>query len=589
MLTDFIYYSRTFWRIARRKLPVYTLLSFASSFLESISFVMFIPILTQMDVSGTDDNIISKYINGFFHLIGIEKKFNNILIVVVCFLLLASVATICQNMLKIYIRAHVAKDYRLKLLGQFAQMDYRQFSNSSTGYFNNLIINETERAMGAFSNYCTFIASTLNISVYVFFALLLSWQITTVGMACTLSTMFMMKGVFRLSRIFDLGISKENASLQEYLIQTIQSFKYLRSTNNFHKLTNKIVSTINSLINFQIKQGLLSWTFRVALQLLPPILVIGMLYYHVSLKGNSIGSVIVLAVMFYRAFNSMNAFQVAWQGLSASSGGLITVEEAYKKISQGVEQNGNIKLSGFKESIKMEQVSFSYGGMEVLHNMSLEINKNSTVAFVGESGAGKSTFVDLVTGVLKPTVGKILIDGRDYTDIDLSSLRDLIGYVTQEIVVFNDSIANNISLWSRENNNIASVELVARHAHCEEFILDTPDQYNTQIGDRGLKLSGGQRQRLAVARELFRKPEILILDEATSALDTESEVSIQQSIDGLKHNKTIIIIAHRLSTVRNCDYIYVLNKGSIVEHGTFNSLYDNEGSRFRNMCNMQNF
>ena len=136
-------------------------------------------------------------------------------------------------------------------------------------------------------------------------------------------------------------------------------------------------------------------------------------------------------------------------------------------------------------------------------------------------------------------------------------------------------------------DNIDTVELAAKHANCEEFILDTPDQYNTYIGDRGLKLSGGQRQRLAIARELYRKPEILILDEATSALDSKSEAFIQQSIDSLKHNKTIIIIAHRLSTVKNCDYIYVLNKGSIIEHGTFATLYNNEESRFRNMCNMQ--
>jgi subfamily B ATP-binding cassette protein MsbA len=223
----------------------------------------------------------------------------------------------------------------------------------------------------------------------------------------------------------------------------------------------------------------------------------------------------------------------------------------------------------------------------VLHDINVRIEKNSTIAIVGESGAGKSTFVDLITGVLKPTTGKILIDGNDYSDIKLSLLRDMIGYVTQEIVVFNDTIANNISLWSLETGKAESIEQVARHARCEEFIQETQDQYDTQIGDRGFKLSGGQRQRLAIARELYKKPEILILDEATSALDTKSEVFIQHSIDSLKQNKTIIIIAHRLSTVRNCDYIYVFNKGRIVEHGTCDELYDNEGSRFRNMCNMQ--
>lgn len=587
ILTDLVHYSCIFWRIARLKFPVYILLSLVSSFVESISFVMFIPMFGQLGVSDADDNIIATYINAFFNLIGAEKTFNNILIVVVCALLIQCIASFSQNVLRIYIISLISKDYKLKLLDQIGKMDYKQFQNSSTGYFNNLIVKETDGAIGGFSNYCTIIANLLGFLVYIFFALLLSWQITTVGVACVISIMFMVKGIFRLSRTYSLEQSKENAHLQEYFIQAVQAFKYLRSTNNFRKLQDKVAATIKHIINLDVKKGLISWAYKITLRLFPAILVVAMLYYQVSLKGNSIGSVIVLVVMFYKAFSAANLFQVAWQSFMANIGGLITVEDAVKKFSRNIEKNGNIKLDGFYNSIKVEQVSFSYKDTDVLHNVDMKIEKNSTIAIVGESGAGKSTFVDLITGVLKPTAGKMLIDGKDYSDIELSSLRNLIGYVTQEIIVFNDSIANNISLWSQDRNNMASIESVARHAHCEEFIQDTSDQYNTHIGDRGLKLSGGQRQRLAISRELFREPEILIFDEATSALDSKSEAIIQESIDGLKHNKTIIIIAHRLSTVKNCDYIYVFNKACIVEHGTFANLYINEESLFRNMCNMQ--
>jgi subfamily B ATP-binding cassette protein MsbA len=168
----------------------------------------------------------------------------------------------------------------------------------------------------------------------------------------------------------------------------------------------------------------------------------------------------------------------------------------------------------------------------------------------------------------------------------------MIGYVTQEIVIFNDTVANNVSLWSCDSNNrecMAKIKRAIEQAYCKDFVIGSSDGYNTHIGDRGIKLSVGQRQRLAIARELFKEPEILIFDEATSALDSKSETYIQESINSLKHKKTIVLIAHRLSTVKTSDYIYVLDKGHIIEEGTFSQLYNREGSRFRKMCDLQSF
>ena len=512
---------------------------------------------------------------------------NSILVVIAVILLFSGVATFFQNLLRVYLKMSIKRKYTFRLLELLGKMDYRQFLNSSTGYFNNLIVCETDRAMAAFESYCVLIATIISITVYVWLAMLLSWQIATVGIVCSGIVMFSMKSIFRRSSTYDLKNSKMNALLQEHLIQAIQYFKYLKSTNNFKKLQNKIESTINSIISLKMKKAFLNWTLRVVLQLFAPFIVIAMIYYMVSIKGNSVGSVIVLALIFYKTISSLTKFQKNWQSFLSKAGGLITVENAYKRVSRNIEKNGVFHLDSFRDSIVMKHVSYAYSDIEVLHNMNIKIDKNSTIAIVGESGAGKSTFVDLITGVLKPTTGQILLDGKDYTDIKLSSLRDMIGYVTQEIIVFNDTIANNISLWSQEKSQTEFVEPAARHASCEEFIQETPDQYDTHIGDRGFKLSGGQRQRLAIARELYKEPEILILDEATSALDTKSEVFIRNSIDTLKHNKTIIIIAHRLSTVRTCDYIYVFNKGRIIEHGTYDDLYNNEESSFRNMCDMQ--
>jgi subfamily B ATP-binding cassette protein MsbA len=190
-----------------------------------------------------------------------------------------------------------------------------------------------------------------------------------------------------------------------------------------------------------------------------------------------------------------------------------------------------------------------------------------------------------------PQTGTVTIDETDYRDINYSSLRRVIGYVTQEPVIFNDTIANNISFWECDMNEESCrrrIEKAAKLANCDKFIAETEKGYETVIGDKGVKLSGGQRQRIAIARELFKEPEIMIFDEATSSLDTESEMLIKESINSLKGERTIVIIAHRLSTVKNCDYIYVLKEGRIVEEGSFDELYRDTNSRFYSMCMSQN-
>jgi len=227
----------------------------------------------------------------------------------------------------------------------------------------------------------------------------------------------------------------------------------------------------------------------------------------------------------------------------------------------------------------------------VLRDITLTIPARSTVAFVGPSGAGKSTLVDLLTLLLKPTSGQVSIDTIAANDIDLHSWRNQIGYVSQDTVVFNDTIANNIGLWTgtygEDSAFTADVVAAAEAANALKFIEALPEGFNTIVGDRGVRISGGQKQRLFIARELFKKPGLLILDEATSALDSESERAIQSSIDQLKGRTTIIIIAHRLSTIRNADVVCVLEGGRFVEKGTYDELINLKHSRFGEMVSAQ--
>jgi subfamily B ATP-binding cassette protein MsbA len=213
------------------------------------------------------------------------------------------------------------------------------------------------------------------------------------------------------------------------------------------------------------------------------------------------------------------------------------------------------------------------------------------VAIVGPSGSGKSTFADLLTGVLRPNSGKITIDGISQNEICLEQFRKIIGFIPQDPILFNDTVANNICLWQgdpRDESIYLKIKDAAKKASAEDFILQMSEKYFSHVGDRGINLSGGEKQRIAIARELYNNPEILILDEATSALDSESEENIKLSINGLKGETTVLIIAHRLSTIKNCDEILVLNNGSIVERGSFDELNNQTDSLFSKMCKMQN-
>ena len=215
-------------------------------------------------------------------------------------------------------------------------------------------------------------------------------------------------------------------------------------------------------------------------------------------------------------------------------------------------------------------------GFHVLKGVSMTVYKGEVLVVMGPSGSGKTTLTDLLSLLLKPKNGQIYFDDIIANQLELESWRRKIGFVTQDTVIFDDSIANNITLWEGEfevdEDTQQKVRYAAQQAHCDGFISDLPNGYNTQIGERGVKLSGGQKQRLSIARELYKKPEILVLDEATSALDSESERYIQESIDALKGTMTVIIIAHRLSTIKNADKIIVLDQGKVKEEGSFEEL-----------------
>jgi subfamily B ATP-binding cassette protein MsbA len=291
-------------------------------------------------------------------------------------------------------------------------------------------------------------------------------------------------------------------------------------------------------------------------------------------------------VILYSVINPLKEFSKAFYNVPVGLASMDRVDMILKAENPIKEPATPQPLDEFRQGITFRDVTFGYDPQHpVLKHINLEVPKGKTIALVGQSGSGKSTLVDLVPRYHDTDDGEILIDGKNVKEVSLRSLRSLIGNVNQEAILFNDTFYNNIT-FGVENATMEQVIEAAKIANAHDFIMETPDGYNTMVGDRGGRLSGGQRQRISIARAILKNPPILILDEATSALDTESERLVQEALERLMKSRTTIAIAHRLSTIKNADEICVLYEGEIVERGTHEELLA-RGGYYKKLNDMQ--
>lgn len=279
-----------------------------------------------------------------------------------------------------------------------------------------------------------------------------------------------------------------------------------------------------------------------------------------------------LMLFLFVVFSIMSPIMVVTHSITHFQRGFVAAERIFGVLEQKpTVQTGSKKYEQFQDYIELKNVNFKYDERYVLNDINLQIKRGQQVAFVGGSGSGKSTMLDLIIRFYDPSEGEILIDGINLRELDIKSYRSLFGIVSQENILFNDTVRNNIAFGYKDFTE-ENLEIAAKTSNSYKFINEMPEQFDTFLGDRGVNISGGERQRIAIARALLRKPQILIFDEATSALDVESEKIVQNAINNSLKNKTAIIVAHRLSTIVNCDLIVVFEKGRIVEQGTHTEL-----------------
>ncbi|MDX2171546.1 MAG: ABC transporter ATP-binding protein [Bacteroidota bacterium] len=398
-----------------------------------------------------------------------------------------------------------------------------------------------------------------------------------------------------------LGKSLKNASsatkhtlgqLISLIEETLGSLKVIKAFNATSYM-NKKFETVNQSY---YKQSVKVYRKTDISSPLTEIIVTGILMLVLFLGGKMVFSEEITGALFLTYFALASQLIPPFKQITQSYNNIqkgIASEERIDKIllaDNVIFESANAKeLPKFASKIEFKNMSFSYKkeGAVVLKNINLEIPKGKTIALVGQSGSGKSTLADMLPRFYDIDSGDLLIDGHNIKDLKIEDLRKHIGVVTQESILFNDTISNNISFGLKDKTKEQIME-AAKIANAHEFISQLPNGYDTNIGDRGGKLSGGQKQRLSIARAILKNPEILILDEATSALDTESEKLVQEALTNLMKNRTSLVIAHRLSTIANADEIIVMSNGEIIERGNHQQLIALNGS-YKKLCEMQSF
>lgn len=374
------------------------------------------------------------------------------------------------------------------------------------------------------------------------------------------------------------------------LEETLTGLRVIKAFNAEHLLRNKFIKTNNELFQVRRKMQLRRDLASPLSEFLGVLVLIGVLWFGGKLVlASSVGldaaGFTMYIILFSQIINPAKSLSTSFYNMQKGSAAITRIEEILQAPVKVDENENGKQINSFNHSIEFKNVSFLYDDKVILKNINLSIEKGKTIALVGSSGAGKSTLADLIPRFHDVSSGELLIDGINIKDYSLHSVRTLMGIVTQEPILFNDTIANNISL-GMSHASAEQIRDAAKIANADNYISLKENGYDTNIGDRGSKLSGGERQRLTIARAVLKNPPILILDEATSSLDTESERLVQDAINNMMQNRTSIVIAHRLSTIRHADEIIVLQHGEIIERGSHDTLMEKDGM-YKRLVDMQ--
>lgn len=586
-------YFKYFYKAMGFKLIFNIFLSVLLGLFDGIGLALFIPLLQLVGGNKTASKEESlggmDFVLKGYDFVGVPLNLFTVLAFIIIIFIIKGILNYILSMEQVDLRQKYMVSLRLNQIHLLKNLSYKGFLKLDAGIIQNTLTAEVGKNLNAMIQFLNTSKSIVILSTYLFLAFVSNWQFALLIIIGGLLSNLIFRRVNRLIKESSILISKRANVFSGYIVQSVQTFKYLKSTAYFDFYTQKIANVMKDIESMNRKIGK---NQSITASVREPVLILiisAVILIQVYWMGATLSSILLALLLFYRALNGLMGVQSSWQSFMQNVGSIEAIHQFNNDLTRNEEKFVNKdKYSGFSNAIVIENLSFAYGEKSVLKNINITIPKNKIIALVGESGSGKSTLANIIVSLLSPATGDIRLDQNSYSNFDLDSFRKKIGYITQEPIIYNDTLYNNITFWApKTEENIQKFERVIKQVSLWEFLERLDEKENTPLGDNGLLISGGQKQRITIARELYKDVDIMILDEATSALDSETENFIQQSIEDIKGHYTMIVIAHRLSTIKDADCVYLMDQGEVIAQGPFNELIETS-PKFNRMVKLQN-
>ena len=497
-----------------------------------------------------------------------------------------------KNVSLIVVQYRLITELRNKLYIHFHSLTLSFFNKQKSGELTSTIVNDVANMRQALTiGFQRMFVEPINIIAFTTLLFIISWQLASIAVIIIPLAGFFIVKMSRSIRRKSRRTAVKIAGITNIITETLGSIRIVKAFAMENYEVDRFTKETNNYYNLMFRRSRLRSIAPPITEILGVVIGVALLWIGGSevLAADGITSedFIRFILIMFSALQPIRSLSNVFAEVQVGAASAERVFHILDTKPTIIDADNAIKDIVFNEHISFDNVSFQYEDeeSEVLKEINFSINKGSVVALVGSSGSGKSTMADLIPRFFEPTKGRIKLDKYDIKDVRIKSLRKLMGIVTQETILFNDTISGNIAYGQKEVKS-SKIHAAAEAANAKEFIDALPHGFNTVIGEKGVRLSGGQRQRIAIARALLKDPPILILDEATSSLDTESEKYVQEAINNLMKDRTVLVIAHRLSTIINADRIIVLDKGKIVESGTHTELLDKNGI-YKNLYDIQ--
>lgn len=569
--------------------PALVLIVLAGS-IEGIGLAMFVPLI-QVMISGDAQVLPVPFdkIDVVFQWFNLPTNLLTLLAVIFIMIMISLAVLYVQRRYVMKLRHTFAREIRVQYAAALFTSNWSYLSEKAHGEAANEFIVECNRASMALQYELLACGLVLQIMVYMAFSAVLSWELTLVVIGfCMVVGLIVRPRQLHARKLGDETVAA-NRNISFHVIDFLRGAKLIKSTASEAHVVGNLSDHIHNYFRIAFTTELNSVQIYFIVQALPVILVTGIIAIAHLVLGMSAAYTLVFMLILARIAPRLAQFQQYAQGYNVARPGLTYVDQMIGAAENDAEVSP-LDAKPFEtlhQEIRFNKVSYRYPTRDkaALEDVSFDIARHRMVAIVGTSGSGKSTVVDLIAGLRKPLTGEISIDGIPLGEYDIRSWRRRIGYVTQDVIVFNDSLRNNIGFGTPDVTEEQILEALDV-ALLTDVLDELPNGLDTMIGENGTRLSGGQRQRLALARAIVGKPELLLLDEATSALDNESEHLVQQAIEAIAENFTLVVIAHRLSTVRRADVVHVMEEGRIVQSGTYDALLAEDGS-FRKLHGLE--